>query len=60
VRYGRDRAITESVVMRSRSGTVRQVRSTHHLGRLDRYSAVDYRHATEIHAGDGVQLAGSI
>lgn len=31
VRYGRDRAITESLVMRSRSGTVRQIRSTHHL-----------------------------
>ncbi|MGH3977315.1 MAG: fructose-bisphosphatase class II, partial [Pseudonocardiaceae bacterium] len=45
VRYGRDRAITESLVMRSRSGTVRQVRSTHHLDRLDRYSSVDYRHA---------------
>ncbi|HEY6424562.1 MAG TPA: class II fructose-bisphosphatase [Pseudonocardiaceae bacterium] len=45
VRYGPDRAITESLVMRSRSGTVRQVRSTHHLDRLDRYSTVDYRHA---------------
>lgn len=46
VRYARDRAITESLVMRSRSGTIRQVRSTHHLGRLGRYSSVDYRHAT--------------
>jgi fructose-1,6-bisphosphatase II len=45
VRYGRDRAITESLVMRSRSGTVRQVRSTHHLDRLARYSTIDYRHA---------------
>ncbi|MGQ0718438.1 MAG: class II fructose-bisphosphatase [Pseudonocardiales bacterium] len=45
VRYARDRAITESLVMRSRSGTVRQVRSTHHLDRLARYSTVDYRHA---------------
>ncbi|HEY3894719.1 MAG TPA: class II fructose-bisphosphatase [Pseudonocardiaceae bacterium] len=47
VRYGRDRAITESLVMRSRSGTVRQVRSTHHLDRLALYSVVDYRHAGE-------------
>ncbi|HET9255825.1 MAG TPA: class II fructose-bisphosphatase [Pseudonocardiaceae bacterium] len=45
VRYGRNRAITESLVMRSRSGTVRQVRSTHHLDKLDLYSIVDYRHA---------------
>lgn len=45
VRYGRNRAITESLVMRSRSGTVRQVRSTHHLDRLALYSIVDYRRA---------------
>jgi fructose-1,6-bisphosphatase II len=51
VRYGRDRAITESLVMRSRSGTIRQVRSTHHLDRLQRYSTVDYRHATGSHSG---------
>ena len=51
VRYGPDRAITESLVMRSRSGTVRQVRSTHHLDRLERYSTVDYRHATDSHSG---------
>jgi fructose-1,6-bisphosphatase II len=51
VRYGRDRAITESLVMRSRSGTVRQVRSTHHLDRLGRYSTVDYRHAADSHSG---------
>jgi fructose-1,6-bisphosphatase II len=44
VRYGRNRAITESLVMRSRSGTVRQVRSTHHLDKLELYSIVDYRH----------------
>jgi fructose-1,6-bisphosphatase II len=45
VRYGPDSAITESLVMRSRSGTVRQVRSTHRLDKLERYSIVDYRHA---------------
>jgi fructose-1,6-bisphosphatase II len=49
VRYGRDRAVTESLVIRSRSGTIRQVRSTHHLDRLERYSTVDYRHATGRH-----------
>ncbi len=45
VRYGRHRAITESLVMRLRSGTVRQVRSTHRLDRLELYSIGDYRHA---------------
>jgi fructose-1,6-bisphosphatase/sedoheptulose 1,7-bisphosphatase-like protein len=58
VRYGRDRAITESLVMRSRSGTVRQVRSTHHLDRLQRYSTVDYRHAADRHAASGDTAAG--
>jgi len=58
VRYGRDRAVTESLVMRARSGTVRQVRSTHHLDRLERYSTVDYRHATDSHSG-GSHSAGS-
>lgn len=53
VRYGANRAITESLVMRARSGTVRQVRSTHHLERLGRYSAVDYSHATDSHAALG-------
>ncbi len=47
VRYARGRAITESLVMRSRSGTIRQVRSTYQLDRLARYSGVDYRHAAD-------------
>jgi len=47
VRYGPNRAITESLVMRARSGTIRQVRSTHHLDRLELYSIVDYRRAAE-------------
>jgi fructose-1,6-bisphosphatase II len=51
VRYGPNRAITESLVMRARSGTIRQVRSTHHLDRLGRYSTVDYRHAAESSPG---------
>lgn len=45
VRYRGDRAETDSLVMRARSGTVRQVHSNHRLDRLDRYSTVDYRHA---------------
>ncbi|HEX2300646.1 MAG TPA: class II fructose-bisphosphatase [Pseudonocardiaceae bacterium] len=45
VRYRGDRAETDSLVMRARSGTVRQVHSNHRLDRLDRYSNVDYRHA---------------
>jgi len=52
VRYGRDRAVTESLVMRARSGTVRQVRSTHRLDRLELYSAVDYRRAADSHPTD--------
>jgi fructose-1,6-bisphosphatase II len=45
VRYAADSAVTESLVMRSRSGTVRKVRSTHRLDKLERYATVDYRHA---------------
>jgi len=45
VRYRAERAETDSLVMRSRSGTVRQVHSNHRLDRLGRYSTVDYRHA---------------
>ncbi|MGH3915242.1 MAG: fructose-bisphosphatase class II, partial [Pseudonocardiaceae bacterium] len=45
VRYRAHRAETDSLVMRSRSGTVRQVHSNHRLDRLERYSTVDYRHA---------------
>ena len=45
VRYGKNRAETDSLVMRARSGTVRQVHSNHRLDRLGRYSTVDYRHA---------------
>ncbi|GAA0663703.1 class II fructose-bisphosphatase [Streptomyces sp. NPDC005202] len=43
VRYGPDRAVSESLVMRARSGTVRFVRSEHKLDRLGSYSVVDYR-----------------
>ncbi len=43
VRYGAHTAATESLVMRSRSGTVRFVHSEHQLARLGTYSAIDYR-----------------
>ncbi|MEZ5099149.1 MAG: class II fructose-bisphosphatase [Thermoleophilia bacterium] len=44
VRYGRDGATTESLVLRSRSGTSRRIEATHQLGKLttlagERYDA---------------------
>jgi fructose-1,6-bisphosphatase II len=45
VRYGRRATMTESIVMRARSGTIRTVISEHKLDRLGTYSAVDYSHA---------------
>lgn len=45
VRYRPHRAETASLVMRSRSGTVRHVQSDYRLDRLARYSPIDYRQA---------------
>lgn len=42
VRYGPGVIETSSLMMRSKSGTVREVHSTHHLDRLASYSAIDY------------------
>ncbi len=42
VRYAAGRAYTESIVMRSRSGTIRKISSEHRLTKLKAYSAVDY------------------
>ncbi len=42
VRYGRDRVITESMVMRSRSGTVRRIEAEHALEKLTRLSGLEY------------------
>jgi fructose-1,6-bisphosphatase II len=43
VRYARGRsATTESLVMRSKSGTIRRVQSTHRLAKLKEYSAVPF------------------
>jgi fructose-1,6-bisphosphatase II len=43
VRYRRDRADTHSMVMRSRSGTVRFIEARHQLEKLMRFSRVEYR-----------------
>jgi fructose-1,6-bisphosphatase II len=42
VRYGAGKATTESIVMRSRSGTIRKITSEHQLHKLKAYSTVDY------------------
>lgn len=42
VRYFGGGAITHSMVMRSRSGTIRKIRSKHHLDKLMKYSSIDY------------------
>ena len=42
VRFYGDTAKTESIVMRSKSGTIRLVDSLHQLGKLRAYSAVDF------------------
>jgi fructose-1,6-bisphosphatase II len=43
VRYTNDKVITESMVMRSRSGTVRRVEAEHAFEKLSRLSGLDYR-----------------
>jgi fructose-1,6-bisphosphatase II len=43
VRTTHDGAITESLVMRSRSGTIRTIRSEHRWSKLERISQVAYR-----------------
>ena len=43
VRYTSDKVITESMVMRSRSGTVRRVEAEHAFEKLSRLSGLDYR-----------------
>jgi fructose-1,6-bisphosphatase II len=45
VRYRSETATTESIVMRSKSGTVRQIRSEHRLSKLRAYSAIDFDRA---------------
>jgi fructose-1,6-bisphosphatase II len=43
VRYTRDGAITESMVMRSRSGTVRRIEAEHAFEKLSSISRLEYR-----------------
>ncbi|HZA26347.1 MAG TPA: class II fructose-bisphosphatase [Actinomycetota bacterium] len=43
VRYRADRALTYSMVMRSHSGTVRLIDSTHQIEKLMRFSSIEYR-----------------
>ncbi|WP_181796096.1 class II fructose-bisphosphatase [Streptomyces sp. WELS2] len=45
VRYRSDTALTESIVMRSKSGTVRRIDSEHRLRKLRAYSAIDFDRA---------------
>ncbi|TDC73844.1 class II fructose-bisphosphatase [Streptomyces hainanensis] len=42
VRYHGETATTQSLVVRSRSGTIRQIDSTHRLSKLRAYSAIDF------------------
>ncbi|MBT2213945.1 MULTISPECIES: class II fructose-bisphosphatase [Actinomadura] len=42
VRYGKDTAVTHSLVMRSRSGTIRTISSEHQLGKLRAYSSINF------------------
>jgi fructose-1,6-bisphosphatase II len=43
VRYLPGGAITDSIVMRSRSGTVRRIEATHSFDKLERFSGREYR-----------------
>jgi len=43
VRYTRAGAVSESIVMRSRSGTVRRIESRHAFEKLMRFSKIEYR-----------------
>ena len=44
VRYRAGGCTTDSLVMRSRSGTIRSIRSEHQLSKLRAFSAVDFEH----------------
>ncbi|WP_055492331.1 class II fructose-bisphosphatase [Streptomyces sp. TP-A0356] len=45
VRYRSETASTDSIVMRSKSGTVRRIGSVHRLSKLRAYSAIDFDRA---------------
>ena len=46
MRYRGSSVRTHSIVMRSRSGTIRLVESEHSLDKLRAYASVDFEHAT--------------
>ena len=43
VNYAKDGATTDSLVMRSRSGTVRKIEATHAFEKLSKFAGVEYR-----------------
>ena len=43
VRYVRDGAVTDSIVMRSRSGTVRRIEARHNLSKLTLFTGKEFR-----------------
>jgi fructose-1,6-bisphosphatase II len=43
VRYTKEGAATDSIVMRSRSGTVRRIEASHAFEKLTKFAGVDYR-----------------
>jgi len=43
VRYDDQGAVTHSMVMRSRSGTVRYIDARHDFAKLERFSPIEYR-----------------
>jgi fructose-1,6-bisphosphatase II len=45
VRYRAETATTQSLVVRSKSGTIRQIDSTHRLSKLRAYSSIDFDRA---------------
>jgi fructose-1,6-bisphosphatase II len=45
VRYRAETATTDSIVMRSKSGTVRRIDSVHRLSKLRAYSSIDFERA---------------
>ena len=42
VRYVNDGAVTDSIVMRSRSGTVRRIEARHNLSKLTQFTGREY------------------
>ena len=58
VRYSGGGAVTSSLVMRSKSGTIRTIESEHRLSKLRSYAIVDYdrRHPDQVASPDRTQI----